>query len=147
MTYFLTSSPCVVGACRFNNINGFYDALKAELPNPCRGVYVASSPDDREKNEFRAGEMRDCFEAGGFRFTDWTLLDRRTAHRAAELVGQAQFILLSGGHVPTQNRFFRDIGLRELLEGFEGVVMGISAGSMNSADVVYAQPELPGEAT
>lgn len=48
--------------------------------------------------------------------------------------------------MPTQNRFFRQIGLKEKLFGFEGVVMGISAGSMNCAEVVYAQPELAGEA-
>ena len=30
--------------------------------------------------------------------------------------------------------------------GWDGIVMGISAGSMNCADIVYAQPEMPGEA-
>ena len=45
-----------------------------------------------------------------------------------------------------KNRFFEKIGLRTLLRGFDGVVMGISAGNMNAADVVYAQPEEPGEA-
>lgn len=29
---------------------------------------------------------------------------------------------------------------------FDGTVLGVSAGSMNSADVVYAQPEEEGEA-
>ena len=55
-------------------------------------------------------------------------------------------IFLGGGHVPTQNAFFHRIGLREKIRNFDGIVIGISAGSMNSADVVYAQPELPGEA-
>ena len=35
--------------------------------------------------------------------------------------------------------------MRELLQGFEGVIMGISAGSMNCADTVYAHPEMEGE--
>jgi dipeptidase E len=55
-------------------------------------------------------------------------------------------MILSGGHVPTQNRFFEKIRLRDLLKSCEGVVLGISAGSMNSADEVYAQPEEEGEA-
>ena len=38
-------------------------------------------------------------------------------------------------------------GKTVILEGWNGIVMGISAGSMNCADVVYAQPEMPGEAT
>ena len=29
---------------------------------------------------------------------------------------------------------------------WDGIVMGISAGNMNCAELVYAQPELPGEA-
>ena len=49
--------------------------------------------------------------------------------------------------MPTQNRFFNAIGLKALLAGWEGVLIGISAGTMNSAETVYAQPELPGEAT
>ena len=75
------------------------------------------------------------------------MLDDRNRRNAAALVLSSNFLILSGGHVPTQNRFFREIGLRELLSGFDGLVMGISAGSMNSADLVYAQPELDGEAT
>ena len=55
-------------------------------------------------------------------------------------------IWLGGGHVPTQNRFFQEIGLREKMEGFQGIVIGISAGTMNAADVVYVQPEHEGEA-
>ena len=50
-----------------------------------------------------------------------------------------------GGHVPTQNAFFSRIGLRRLLTGYPGVMMGISAGAMNAADIVYAQPEEDGE--
>ena len=47
----------------------------------------------------------------------------------------------------TQNRFFGRIGLRGLLQGHTGILMGISAGSMNAADQVYAQPEEEGEAS
>jgi peptidase E len=54
--------------------------------------------------------------------------------------------LLAGGHVPTQNQFFNRIHLKELTKRYEGIIIGISAGTMNCADVVYAQPELDGEA-
>ena len=63
-------------------------------------------------------------------------------------------VILGGGHVPTEKAFFDEIGLRDALlkgddrnaNGWDGIVMGISAGSMNCADIVYAQPEMPGEA-
>jgi len=53
--------------------------------------------------------------------------------------------VLGGGHVPTQNRFLEEINLRSILAHYSGVIMGISAGSMNCADIVYAQPEESGE--
>lgn len=55
-------------------------------------------------------------------------------------------IILSGGHVPSQNVFFHRIGLKEQINKFEGIIITVSAGSMNSADIVYAGPELDGEA-
>jgi dipeptidase E len=86
-----------------------------------------------------------AFANAGVHFTTYQVLDDQNAYMAGELVENADLIVLAGGHLPTQNAFFREIGLRELLECFDGVVMGISAGSMNSADVVYVQPEEPGE--
>ena len=75
------------------------------------------------------------------------LLLCRNAEDAEELVYGSDFIILAGGHVPTQNAFFRCLHLREILDGFPGVVMGISAGSMNAADEVYIQPEEEGESS
>ena len=78
-------------------------------------------------------------------FRSYSILDGYNMDYAPELIQDSDFIILAGGHVPTQNAFFREIGLRELLEDFSGTVMGISAGSMNAARRVYAQPEMPGE--
>ncbi len=39
-----------------------------------------------------------------------------------------------------------EIGLPQQIRDFDGIVMGISAGTMNCAELVYAQPEMPGEA-
>ena len=64
-----------------------------------------------------------------------------------EKITSFDVIFLGGGHVPTQNKFFEEIGLREKMKDYDGIVIGISAGTMNSADIVYAQPELPGEST
>ena len=42
--------------------------------------------------------------------------------------------------------FWRLASQNEKIRDFDGIVIGISAGTMNAADVVYVQPELPGEA-
>lgn len=146
MTCFLTSSHNVPGKPDLNPLNGFADELRGAIPHPCRALFVCSSPDDYEKTDLYSEANLSSFTVCGYVFSDAQILDRRNQGQAAELVRNADLIVLMGGHVPTQNKFFAEIGLRELLEGYDGVVVGISAGSMNSADLVYAQPELEGEA-
>ena len=41
--------------------------------------------------------------------------------------------------------FLRDWGLKQLLQSFDGLLIAWSAGSMNCAETVYAQPEVEGE--
>ena len=145
MIAFLTSSPCLESGA-LNPANGFADALRRALPSPCRGLFVCSSPDDPGANDRYSALLRESLEGGGIRFADYAVLDRRNQSGAPALVRGAEFIALAGGHVPTQNRFFHEIGLKALLAGWEGALLGVSAGTMNSAETVYAHPELPGEA-
>jgi peptidase E len=86
-----------------------------------------------------------CFAWHGLTLESAELLDARNGDSAEELIGESDVIILGGGHVPTENAFFKEIGLREMFRGYEGVVIGISAGTMNCADLVYAQPEMEGE--
>lgn len=146
MIAFLTSSPANEGGPGLNPANGFADALRAALPGPCRGVFVCSDPKGHAATDFYAADMRARLEAGGVRVSGFRTLDGRNAADAAALIGGADLVVLAGGHVPTQNRFFREIGLKGLLGDFGGALIGISAGTMNSAETVYAHPELEGEA-
>lgn len=146
MVYFLTSSPFQPDSPALNPANGFVDHLMACLPRPCRGLFICSDPDLPSLTDRFGGDMRAALETAGLAQQDWTVLDRRNQADAARLVAASGLIVLAGGHVPTQNRFFQEIRLRKLLAGFDGVLIGISAGSMNSADTVYAQPEREGEA-
>ncbi len=147
MIAFLTSSPCkqVDGVWQIDPANNFGKEFLNTMKKPYKALFVASSPDDVERTERHAYDMKATYENSGLEFSEYILLDRRNQEDAAELVKNADFILLAGGHVPTQNDFFKDIKLRELMKEFDGVVMGISAGTMNSADVVYVHPEREGE--
>lgn len=153
MTLFLTSSPCdddvpqgVDLPCIFFERNGFVAALQRCVQPGGNFLAIAAWKDDHTRNDEMAATFAGCFAYHGMGFSSVSVLDSRNQAQAAQLVAQADVILLAGGHVPTQNAFFREIGLRALLADFGGVVMGVSAGSMNAADVVYAQPEEPGEA-
>ena len=77
--------------------------------------------------------------------TKFDVWDYRSHDISAEELNQYDIIMLGGGHVPTENHFFKLIHLREKLQNYQGIILGVSAGTMNSAEVVYAQPELPGE--
>ena len=147
MILFLTSSPCVYkhSPATLTEANGFLLRIRSKLPPKPKTLFVASSPADHARTDFYCGDMAGAFERAGIPLTGWKLLDDLTADRARELVAWSDFIILMGGHVPTQNAFFECIGLRRLLTGYPGVIMGISAGTMNSAEIVYAQPEEPGE--
>ncbi|MBQ1912750.1 MAG: Type 1 glutamine amidotransferase-like domain-containing protein [Bacteroidales bacterium] len=152
MTLFLTGSPTRFGEPSFTEDNGFLAEVKAALATATgpdrlpRVLLVSAAPDDKGFTASVKKGMSDCIHKSGIRTASIVMLERRNASQAPELVAQADWVVLCGGHVPTQNRFIHEIGLRELLKGFKGVVMGCSAGSMNCADEVYSHPELPGEA-
>lgn len=146
MTYFLTSSPCVEGSPALNPVNGFVEELRKALPEPCSALFVCSDPDQPSLTYGFAEDMRDSFAEIGVTLTDTAVLERENQDQCGELAASAGLIFLTGGHVPTQNQFFQETGLREHFQNWEGVIIGVSAGSMNAAEVVYAQPEEPGEA-
>ena len=153
MTLFLTGSPTRFGEPSFTTDNGFLAEVKAALARvtgPHRNPHVllvSAAPDDKGFTDSVKKGMSDCIHASGIRTASIVMLERRNAGKAAELVKKADWIVMCGGHVPTQNKFIHEIGLKELLQGFDGIIMGCSAGSMNCAGDVYSHPEEPGEAT
>ena len=146
MIAFLTSSPAVgQDHTHLNPANGLVTALEKVMPRPARGLFICSDPSDFAFTDRFAGEMFTAFENAGFPVPIRSILDDRNPEMAAELVKAADLIILAGGPTLAQNRFFAKVRLRDAMQGFEGVVLGISAGTMNSAKTVYVQPELPGE--
>lgn len=147
MIAFITSSPFREDVDRptFSNENGFIDAIRAALPDNPRCLFICADPNAHDFTCRIGADIFIAFANCGIRFSHYGVLDGENSRRAGEMVKNADLIVLAGGYVPTQNAFFRSIGLRHLLRDHPGVVMGISAGSMNCAEQVYAQPEEPGE--
>jgi dipeptidase E len=149
MNLFLTSSPYLYqhDPATLNPANEFVARLKAVLPHRPKTLFIASDPANHDMTMAFIHATKDAFGRAGVPLGRCTALDWRNARWAYRLVAESQFIILVGGHVPTQNAFFQKIHLRRLMKKFDGVVMGISAGSMNSAGTVYAQPEETGESS
>jgi dipeptidase E len=143
---FLTSSPFIRRGGAFNEANEFVEKLKKAAEKYKKALFITAFPDNYEGTDGFAEEIRQTALATGIEFDTYNVLDRRNESQAETFVKNSNFIILGGGHVPTQAEFFRKIKLKELLTDFDGIIFGISAGSMNSATTVYAQPELEGEA-
>lgn len=145
MILFLTSSPCISGSPELNPANGFVDRLMKAMPNPAHGLFITAAPAEVDESEAWGQSMKETIAEAGANFLSFHVLHDGTAHLASDYVAEANFIILGGGHVPTQHAFFQRIQLAQLLKGYNGVLMGISAGSMNCARQIYAMPELEGE--
>lgn len=150
MIVFLTSSPSgpLDGSRKVDGLdekNCFVENLRKYWKEGSRCLMIAAAPDEYERNDEMTGFFCSAVQKAGLAVSGFDLWDGRMKEFSDAMLTSYDAVLLGGGHVPTQNAFFERIGLREKIKGFEGLVIGISAGTMNSADIVYAQPELPGE--
>ncbi len=152
MIAFLTSSPSpaqlpqgVRRPCRLRRENGFLDRLSAVWPSQARCLLICAEPENGAENDAMGQNLRESLLLSGLSVSSFRICDSRTASSLPQRLAESQVVILSGGHTLTQNRFFRRLELRRLIRGFDGVLLGISGGSMNCGEVVYAQPEREGE--
>lgn len=153
MVLFLTSSP--IGIYRseepldysgFNPANGMVDELRRFWVSEARCLLISAFVDEYELNDRMRRDFEGIVRDTGLSLSCMDICDSRNGQEMADALHSYDFVILGGGHVPTENAFFRKIGLAERFKGYEGIVMGISAGTMNAARIVYAQPEMAGEA-
>ena len=154
MKLFLTSSP--IGIYRseepldytgFNPANGMKEELRRFWTDDARCLLISAFPEEYELNDRMRGDYERIVRDSGLSASCMDIADMRNGEEKADALLTYDFVILGGGHVPTENAFFKSIGLAEKFREYQGIVMGISAGTMNCARVVYAQPEMPGEAT
>lgn len=156
MIGFFTSSPSgpldnsrtVLG---LDPMNHFVDNLRKYWPQHARVLMITAFPQDDAANDQMVGFFAGAIEDAGLPLETLDLWDHRATNKTLRNLLSYHVIMLGGGHVPTQNHFFKMLNLRKNILSYReqrsnGIVIGISAGTMNSADRVYAQPELDGEA-
>jgi peptidase E len=154
MKLFLTSSP--IGIYRseepldyagFNPANGMTEELRRFWKDDARCVLISAFTDEHELNDRMREDYENIVRDTGLPLSCMDICDSHNGQETADTLLTYDFVILGGGHVPTENAFFQSIGLAEKFREYQGIVMGISAGTMNCARIVYAQPEMPGEAT
>ena len=135
-----TKVPSVIIQC-----NGFLERLKSIWVQNAKVLIICGSPSDYKKNDSLCNDLKDSFCMSGLSVSYIDKCDDRNPE-VVDNLGNIDVIILTGGHVPTQNRFMKEIQLKEHLLGYNGIVVAWSAGSINCADIVYAGPEFEGEA-
>lgn len=125
--------------------NGFLERLKSIWVQNARVLIVCGDPKDYRKNDKLCDDLKESFLMSGLSVSYIDKCDDRNRADVADLKN-IDVIILTGGHVPTQNKFFTELRLRERLSDYNGIIVAWSAGSMNCADIVYAGPEFEGEA-
>lgn len=149
---YLTSSPCGDYRCGepdypgLNPANGLLEELYKDWPEDAKVLLVSAEPEDAEGNYSMMEYFAEKLEASGLPVGWLDLCDARTVDDQLPDLPLYDVIIFGGGHVPTANAFIMEHGFGRLLRDFGGIIMGISAGTMNCAEIVYSIPELDGEA-
>lgn len=125
--------------------NGLLDSLKSIWTQNAKVLIICADPSDYEKNDSICSCLKESFPMSGLSISYIEKCDDRNPN-AVDNLRDVDVLVLAGGHVPTQNRFMAQLRLRERLRDYNGIIVAWSAGSMNCADIVYAGPELEGEA-
>ena len=144
MNVILTSDIMSPDKRQLNSQNGFVDKIH-EYVDDINCLYIPSNPYRQFLTNTISSHHKRAFEKSGFTVKSWDVFSLFQKNKLKKLISNANLIILAGGHVPTQNKFFHDINLKQCIKDYKGLVIGISAGSMNSASEVYAQPENFGE--
>ncbi|MBR2408514.1 MAG: Type 1 glutamine amidotransferase-like domain-containing protein [Lachnospiraceae bacterium] len=119
--------------------NGFHaqaaEVFREKISKRNKFAFVASEFELlHEKTDKYFRFFLDMFESIGIHFEEAYAIDgRMNAEEAQRQVAEADVIWLSGGDTPTQFGYFQTYGLDKVLREHGGVIIGMSAGSINMA--------------
>lgn len=125
--------------------NGLLKCIKDVWEKDSKVMIISGSPEYFGKNDSVLFCLKGAFSLSELGTSEVLMCDERNKE-IIERLPEIDVLILAGGHVPTQNSFMKTIGLKERLQSWDGLLIAWSAGSMNCAEMVYAGPELPGEA-
>ena len=124
-----------------DNSNNIIEQLKESLPHYKKFIYMASAPSNYENNDTYSSVVYESLKLSGITFGKYVLVDYRYEGNLEEEIKDASLILLSGGDPKEEMDYFEEINFRNIIRGYDGVLLGQSAGSMNMAKVVVCPPE------
>ena len=144
--------------------NSFVDNLRKYWVPNTHFLVFASDPSDSSISEHIKRELQDAFSLSGFsigeiRYFDYRYIEKYCSQNSCnpdaaakealkDALQWADVFFFAGGHAPTENAFMKECDLKSLISDhklFDGIFIGLSAGTMNAATEVYLAPERSGE--
>jgi len=117
-----------------------FNALKEHIYNKEKFVLIASSPDNYKTTDMYFKEFKKYFKK--FKIKEIELIDKRINKFAAmQKIKSADIVLLTGGNPINQLAFIKEYEIAELIKGFNGTIIGISAGAINLAKIAYCSTD------
>lgn len=100
-------------------------------------LLIPSDPDDRINTEYYGNLIESNFSKNDIKFisVDYLYSDFQIN------VDDYSIIFLMGGNTSSQNKFILDLEIKSLLDGFKGIIIGMSAGALNICEKTIITPE------
>lgn len=127
-TYYLLSGT--------DKIEGFYNSvipyLKKDIANNYVITFITSSFDEYDKNDFYYNNMIKFFNDIDIYFKDAYLIDsRKTKEEVVDYINKSNVVYIMGGNPEEEMKSIKQYNLIEPLKNFKGIIIGVSAGSIN----------------
>lgn len=130
-----------------NKTNGFTNKQKELLINdiktPSNITFIASSFNNPQINDIKHLELVKMFEKINIKFNNIYLIDNRINKiYAKELINKSNIIFLMGGDPKKEMDSIIEYDLINTIKNFKGIIIGVSAGSMNQTNNVIYKDEI-----
>ena len=102
--------------------NGLLDNLKSMWIQNAKVLIICADPNDYEKNDSVFDCLKEAFPMSGLSISCIDKCDDRNLN-AIENLKDMDVLILAGGHVPPQNRFMKQLRLKERLMDYNGIIV------------------------
>lgn len=126
---------------KFFEDNKFLKNMKESIKDYNKFVIIASDPDNYELNDNYLKLDTEILALSGLKFKESLVLDNRNKEDIGNILKNSSLIFLSGGNTFQQNMFLNAIKFKDYIKETDACIVGISAGAINSAEIVFSSPE------
>lgn len=145
------------GAVSLKKENGFLRNVRKDLKkmrkksgrDTCRCLVFPADPTLTASNAEYVSALKGGFELSRINVSDIDICNMdflsENGNKLPDLNSYG-ILYFMGGSAPVQNRFFKEVDLKEKIADFDGLVLALSAGSINCAETAYCIPETDEEA-